>query len=130
MLRVFHHFFAGSLAAFTGDDPSTAPEPPVLIWVSGTGDLTPEFSLVLDSNAEEDDILRFYDETDGLLHSHTVTALEADDNLIDLDLPELTPGDYDIYVTHERDGAESDPSNTESKTLSAANGWDVNWWWR
>ena len=114
----------------SANDP-LAPAAPVLTLTTGATDLTPGFSLLLDSPPEEDDVLRFYDQAQGLLHSHTVTAGEAGGNPIALDLPELTPGDYDFYVTHGRDGHFSSPSNVESITLTSSSaGWNVNFWWR
>ena len=114
------------------NDPLTPPDPPTITLTSGASDLTPEFTFVAAINLEEDDIIRFYDQTLGLLASHTVTAGEAGGDPIYLDIAELTAGDYDFYATHERDGAESDPSNVESITLTpgASTGWNINFWWR
>mgnify|MGYP000107722529 FL=1 len=102
----------------SANDP-LAPEPPVLTLTSGATDLLPNFSILLDTPPEEDDVLRFYDQAQGLLNSHTVTAGEAGGNPIALELPELTPGDYDFYVTHDRGGHVSVASNIESITLTA-----------
>lgn len=114
-------------------DPLTPPDPPTITLTSGATDLTPEFTFVASINLEEDDVIRFYDQTIGLLApAHTVTAGEAGGDPIYLDIAELTPGDYDFYATHARSGAESDPSNVESITLTSgsSSGWNVNFWWR
>lgn len=119
------------VAGGSGNDPLAPPDPPTITLTSGATDLTPEFEIVTSINLEEDDVLRCYDQTQGLLASHTVTAGEAGGDPIYLDLPELSPDDYDFYWTHARGGAESDPSNVESITLtSSATGWNINFWWR
>jgi hypothetical protein len=98
---------------------ATAPDAPTITLTSGASDLTPEFTFVASINLVEDDILRFYDQTLGLLTSHTVTALEAAGATIYMDVPALTPRAYIFYATHARNGAESDASNTQSITLTS-----------
>jgi hypothetical protein len=101
---------------------AVAPDAPTITLTSGASDLTPNFDLIASINLAEDDILRFYDQTLGLLASHTVTALEAGGAAIYLDIPALSAGDYDFYATHARGGGESGASNVESITLTASGG--------
>lgn len=112
----------GSASGSIGPTPGT----PVLTWTSATTDLTPDGTVTFDNIPVAGDTLTSQIQAAGgdwsspvINTTHVITSDEDLINEIDLNNTALTAGSYDWRVRITHNGAPSDWSNVETKTLTS-----------
>lgn len=115
---------AGHLGKAQGGG-GTAPNAPVLAWVSAGTDTTPDFTITIDDTVGTGDTLTVQSQTAGgswtspTTTTHTITSGEDIANLVNLSLSALADGNYDVRCKVTHNSLDSAFSNTVTINIAA-----------